>query len=172
MQRRSSIVGGLILIFVGALFLLAQMFPGLASRLDIAQQWPLIIVVVGGLFLVSAVLGTPQLAIPGSVITGIGSILYYQNFTENWASWAFVWTLIPGFVGIGLMLMGMLSSSQRHTIREGGRLLIISLVMFIVFGAFFSGLGGIGRFWPVVLIVAGLWMIVQNRRAVKSTKES
>jgi hypothetical protein len=165
MQKRGSVIGGLIMIGVGAIFLLLQMFPELASRLNMAQQWPLIIVVVGGVFLVAALLGTPPLAIPGSIITGIGGMLYYQNATGNWASWAFAWALIPGFVGIGLLLAGILAGGRdRVPMREGGRLLIISLVMFVVFGAFFNGFGGLGRFWPVLLIGAGIWMLLQRQR--------
>ena len=97
MEKRNSIVGGIILIGVGVLFLLMQLFPGFAEIFDFSRQWPLLIVLLGALFLLGAFLGSPQLAIPGSVVTGIGIILYYQNITGNWASWAFVWALIPGF---------------------------------------------------------------------------
>ena len=106
MEKRSSIVGGLILIGVGTMFLLLQLFPSLADQIDLARQWPLVIVTVGGVFLLTAVLGTPPLAIPGSIIGGIGGILYYQNLTGDWASWAYVWALIPGFVGVGIILDG------------------------------------------------------------------
>lgn len=164
MERRGAIIGGTILILVGLLFLSLQMFPELADQLDIGQQWPLFVVGVGGLFLLGALLGTPPLAVPGSIITGIGGILYYQNITGAWASWAYVWTLIPGFVGIGTVLMGLLGQSRKSNLREGGRLILISLIMFLLFGAFFGGLGSLGRFWPVILIVIGVWLVVRNRR--------
>ena len=170
MERRSSIIGGAILILVGAIFLLLQLFPNVAARIDFDQQWPLIVVAIGILFLLSAILGTPPLAIPGSVVTGIGLMLYYQNWSDNWASWAFSWTLIPGFVGVGLILMGILSRQHRKTIREGGRLILISAALFVIFGAFFNGLGGIGQFWPVVLILAGVWLLWRNRRRSSGPK--
>lgn len=163
MERRSSIVGGTILILVGLAFLLIQMFPGLANRVDMGLHWPLIVVAVGALFLLGALLGTSPLAVPGSIISGIGLMLYYQNATGNWASWAFAWTLIPGFVGIGLILMGILDRKERKSIREGSRLLAVSLVLFLIFGAFFTGLGGFGRFWPVLLILAGGWLLLKRR---------
>ncbi len=162
MEKRSSIVGGLILILVGALFLLMQLFPGLAEQIDMAQQWPFIIIVVGGVFLLTALLGTPPLAIPGSIITGIGGLLYYQNLTGNWGSWAYAWALIPGFVGIGRMLMYLLQGKARRGIREGGRLVLISAVMFVVFAAFFNGLGGLGRYWPVLLILGGAALLFKR----------
>lgn len=163
MHKRSSIVAGLIMILVGALFLLINLFPNVAARLDVARQWPLIIVALGGLFLLGALLGTPPLAMPGSIVTGIGGILYYQNLTGNWASWAYIWTLIPGFVGIGIILTNLLGARTRSQFREGGRLLVISAVLFVIFSAFFNGLGGLGQYWPVLLILAGVWLLFRNR---------
>lgn len=168
MHKRSSIVVGTILILVGVLFLLAQFFPGLTAVLDISLQWPLIIIAVGGLLLLSAFLGTPTLAIPGSIVTGIGSILYVQNLTDAWDSWAYAWALIPGFVGIGLVLAGLLGHNRRASWREGSRLIVISAALFLIFGAFFNGLGGLGRYWPVLLIGLGLWLLLPNRKRRRS----
>lgn len=164
MQKRSSIVGGLMMIVVGAFFLLLQFLPSLAAQIDFGRQWPLLIIGLGGFFLLGALFGTPPLAVPGSVVTGIGGILYYQNLSGNWASWAYMWALIPGFVGIGTILMGILEKKGRRTMREGGQLLVVSLVMFAIFAAFFNGLGTFGRYWPLLLIVAGAWLLLQNRR--------
>lgn len=164
MHKRSSIIIGTILIVVGLLFLVAQLFPSLAFNLDIGRQWPLIIVLVGVLLILSAVFGSPALAIPGSIVSGIGGILYVQSLTDTWSSWAYIWTLIPGFVGMGLILSGLLGHRRRAFWREGSRLLLTSFVLFLVFGAFFNGLGGLGRYWPIVLILLGFWMLLPRRR--------
>lgn len=161
MRKQSSIVGGLILILVGTLFLLLQAFPGLAELIALERQWPLLIVAVGAFFALAALLAAPPLMIPGAIIGGIGALLYYQNLTGNWASWAFAWTLIPGFVGLGMILMGLLRG--RGGVREGARLLLFSLVLFFIFGAFFNGLGGLGQFWPLLLIAVGLLLMWRNR---------
>ena len=164
MHKRSSIIVGTILIVGGLLFLVIQFFPGLAFNLDMDRQWPLIIVSVGVLLLLSALFGSPSLAIPGSIMSDMGEILYVQNLTDTWASWAYVWTLIPGFVGIGMILAGLLGHRRRSSWREGSRLVFISFVMFLIFGAFFNGLGGLGRYWPILLIAVGLWMLLPRRR--------
>lgn len=168
MHKRSSIIIGTILILMGILFLLVQFIPGLAASLDIRLQWPLIIVAVGGLLILSAFLGTPALAIPGSIVSGIGGILYVQNLTGAWDSWAYVWALIPGFAGIGLILAGLLGHQRRKSWREGARLIVTSAVMFLIFGAFFNGLGGLGQYWPVLLIGLGVWMLLPNRKRRRS----
>lgn len=164
MHKRSSMIVGTILILVGLLFLVIQFFPSVAFNLDIGRQWPLIVVSVGLLMILSALFGSPALAIPGSIVSGIGGILYVQNLTDAWSSWAYIWTLIPGFVGVGLILAGLLGHQRRTSWREGGRLLLISSILFLIFGAFFNGLGGLGQYWPIALIGLGLWMLLPRRR--------
>ncbi len=164
MQKRSSIIGGLLMILIGVFFLTINLFPELAVQLNMARQWPLIIVGLGVLFLISAVLGTPPLAIPGSIITGIGSILYYQNVTSNWASWAFVWPLIIGFVGVGIIVSGLLERQPRTAVSAGVRLIVISLVLFAVFAAFFNGLGQLGIIGPIAIMLLGGWLLLRGRR--------
>lgn len=161
MHRQSSIVIGLLLILGGLLFLGLQAFPGLASQIDLAGQWPLIIVGIGALFLMGALLGTPPLAVPGATVTGIGLLLSYQNTTGNWESWAFAWTLIPGFVGLGVMLMAALDPGKRGQIRDGARLVLISLILFAIVGGLF---GVFGQFWPILLILGGILLLFRGRR--------
>jgi len=167
MKNRSSIIGGFILILVGGVFLLVQIFPGIAEQFNPTLYWPLIIVAVGAFFLLAAVFGAASLAVPGAIIAGIGGLLYYQNLSGDWSSWSYAWTLIPGFVGLGLILMGVLDRENRSVIRGGIMLVIISLVLFIFFAGFLSELSIIGKLWPLLLIFGGLWILVQNRNRMK-----
>lgn len=167
MHKRKSIIGGIILIAVGVFILLAQAIPGFAAILDISLHWPFIFVAIGGLFLISAFLGSAELAIPGSIITGLGLIFYYQNISGNWASWAYVWALIPGFVGLGMMITGWLDKTKANETKEGKRLFLISCALFLVFAFFFNFSSTVGQFWPVLLIIAGLWILIKNRRSGK-----
>ena len=157
-RRRSSIAGGLVLILLGALFLAAQFLPGL--RLWIS--WPWIIIGVGVFFLVlGLVTGEPGLAVPACIIGGIGGLLYWQNITGNWDSWAYAWTLIPGFVGVGIVLSGLLGENTRESLRGGSWLILISLVLFLAFSSLFGVLGPLGNFWPVLLILLGVFLLIQ-----------
>ena len=161
-MRRSSIVAGIILILVGLFFLLLPLFPNLANVVNIAQQWPLIIVAVGGLFLLGALLGATGLAIPGSIIAGIGSLLYYQNLNNAWETWAFAWALIPGFVGIGIVIARALKGEARRGVREGSGLIIISMILFFVFGSFLGGGFSFGLVLALFLIGFGLWLVYKT----------
>jgi len=160
-MRISSIIAGLILILVGLFFLLLPWFPNLAESINIELVWPLIIVGVGGLFLLGALLGAPDLAIPGSVIAGIGLMLYYQNANDAWETWAYSWALIPGFVGVGIAIQQTLKGRPQNGIREGGRLIIISLTMFLIFGSLIGGLLNFVTVAALALIGAGLWQLMK-----------
>lgn len=158
-RRRLSLAAGLVLILLGAWFLAIQWVPGL----QVWFSWPLIIVGVGVLLLMIGLLtGVPAMAVPACIVGGIGGLLYWQNATGHWESWAYVWTLIPGFVGVGIVLSGLLGGEARQAIRGGGWLILISLVLFAVFGSFFGALGLVGPYWPVLLIVLGLLALARS----------
>ena len=154
-QRRTSVIGGLILIAVGVVLLLAQVLPGF--RIDFSWTW---IVVGVGLFLfaLGAAVGEPGMAVPATIVSGIGGILTYQNATGNWESWAYAWTLIPGFVGLGIVLMNLLGGEE-SPLKDGLTLMLISLIMLAVFGSFFGALGLAGNYWPVLLILLGVVLL-------------
>jgi len=125
-------------------------------------SWPWTIIGVGALLLLLGLLtGAPGLAVPACIVGGIGGLLYWQNTTGNWESWAYAWALIPGFVGVGIVLAGLLSGEARKGMREGSGLILISLILFAVFGSFFGALGMAGSYWPVLLILLGLLMLVR-----------
>ena len=87
-------------------------------------------------------------------------LFYWQDATGNWDSWAYAWTLIPGFVGVGVLLEGLLSGNFRRAWGGGMTLIVISAVMFLIFGSFLGGPISLGQWWPVLLILLGLWMLV------------
>ena len=158
-KRRSSLAGGLVLVLLGALFLAVQWVPGL----QLWFSWPLIIIGIGVLLLIVGLLTrVPAMTMPACIVGGIGGLLYWQNATGNWESWAYVWTLIPGFVGVGMVLSGLLGGDTRQTVRGGGWLILISLVLFAVFASFFGALGLVGSYWPVLLIGLGLLLLAQS----------
>jgi hypothetical protein len=170
-QRRTSIFLGVLLILVGALILAAQIIPGFSDLINISFSWPVIIIAVGLLLFVFGLFaGEPGMSVPAAIVTGIGCIFYWQDATGSWSSWSYIWSLIPGFVGIGLVLAGLLGDNTRQSIREGINLILISLILFAIFGSIFGGFQILGQYWPALLVLLGLWMLIQALfRARKST---
>ncbi len=159
-RRRSNIVLGVLLVLLGLVFLLVQWVPGLVAWFDMSRGWPLVIVAVAaGVFLFGVLGGAPGMAVPACVFGGIGLLMYWQNATDNWASWAYAWALIPGFAGVGTVLMGLLGVHTRRSIGGGLWLIGISLFLFAIFGSFLGGPNLLGAFWPLLLIVLGFAML-------------
>ncbi|HNT77444.1 MAG TPA: hypothetical protein PKH77_20720 [Anaerolineae bacterium] len=166
-HRRNNISAGIVLIVLGVVFLLFQIFP----YLRVTFTWPMIILLVAlGLLVIGLLTLTPEMVIPASIVGGIGSILYLQNSgILTWASWAYLWTLIPGFAGIGTLIAGLLRR-QRKMIVEGLNTLLTSAILFAIFGAIFGNMFG---FFPLngvtlALLLIGLGVILFIRALLPS----
>lgn len=106
------------------------------------------------------VTGVPSMAIPGTIVGGIGGILLWQSATGHWSSWAYMWTLIPGFVGLGIVLTGFLGGENlQSAVRSGLGLITTSLALFAIFGTFFGALIFKEPFWPLLLIGLGVVLV-------------
>jgi hypothetical protein len=161
-KQRSNLTAGILMILVGAYFLATRIFPDLMDWTVLTFDWPLIIIGVGALLLFIGLLtGTAEMAVPASILAGIGSLLYWQNATGKWESWTYVWTLIPGFVGFGVLLSGVVKG-QRDTIYDGGRTMLVSLILFAIFGSLLGAFKELGFLWPAVLILLGLVLLIQS----------
>ncbi len=160
--RRNRIILGILLILAGAWMLIQQYYPEVRIWEDFSFTWPWYVIGSGGFLLLFGLLvDAPGLAVPAVILIGIGAILHYQNETGNWASWKFLWTLIPGFVGGGILLMGLLGGNLRTLLRSAGLLLLTSMVLFAIFGTLLGGTGELSKYWPVLLILFGVWIIIQ-----------
>ena len=154
---------GIILVIVGGLFYLGRV-------IDFSHLfWPLYIIGPGVLLFLLALSGgrkSSGLAIPASIVTAIGLILFSQNITGNFESWAYAWALIPAASGLGMVIMSNLNDD--FAMQEKGYKAIKSgLSMFLVFGVFFElfifhswmNSGVIAYLLPIGLIAIGIYML-------------
>ena len=165
MQRnRSTLFLGILLILIGIWLVASRQVPALQQWLDVEFSWPVWTIGAGILiFIIGLIVGAPGMAVPASIVTGIGCILYYQNANDDFASWSYMWTLIPGFVGVGLILAGILGENSRQNLSSGLNLIIISVVLFLIFGTIFGGLAILGPYGPAILLIAlGVYILVRG----------
>lgn len=156
--RRSGVAVGIVLVLLGLWFLMVQFVPFLQGWFS----WPMIVIGVGLLLgLIGITNGEAGMAVPACIVAGIGGLLLYQNRTGNWESWAYVWTLIPGFVGVGTVILGVLVRNGEQ-VKGGVWLLVISALLYVAFASFFGALGLLGQYWPVLLIVLGFVLLIQG----------
>ena len=163
-RNRSTLILGILLILIGIWLVVSRQVPQVQQWLNVEFSWPIWTIGAGILiFIIGLIIGAPGMAIPASIITGIGCILYYQNTNDDFGSWSYMWTLIPGFVGVGLILTGLLGENSRRNISSGTNLIIISAVLFLIFGTLFGGLAILGPYGPAILLIAlGVYILVRG----------
>lgn len=162
-----GLIFGIMLIAIGALALIGQIFWTDAIR----YLWPFFIIIPGVVVVALALpdetgLGEP-FSIIGTMVTVTGLLLFYQQLTGHWTSWAYAWALVaPIGAGVGLWLYGVVHhhESKRKSAWDLVRIgLIIGLVGLIFFELILNisgwGLGFIG--WPVLFIGLGVFLLVR-----------
>jgi hypothetical protein len=129
--------------------------------------WPLFVIAPGIALLVASLFQRPPhglgFAIPGGIVTMVGLVLFYQQSTGHWESWAYAWALVgPGGAGLATLLYGLLYREQK-LIGDGLRLTVISALLFAVGFWYFETIFATGRvpidlgaWWPLALVALGI----------------
>lgn len=162
MKSQPRIAIALFLIILGLWYLLIELSPQIERFAYGRETWPLQIIGVGALLaLLGLATWSPGMMIPAAIVGGIGGLLYWQNATGNWGSWAYAWALIIIFVGIGIALTGLMEKS-RGTLVGAGWTVFVGVVQFLIFGAFLGGSVLIQKFWPVAIILLGVILLARG----------
>ncbi len=149
-RNRGTVIAGVALILFGLFFLVGQFAPRYFGS---NYWWPWSIVGVGLIFLVMTIIsGAGGLAIPGAILTGTGLMLYWQNLTGHWYTWAYTWALIIGLVGLGMILGALTDLRMRRALPAGLILTITGLAAFALYGWLYAQ--GLWR-WPYIIIGVG-----------------
>ncbi len=161
-QSRTQLVLGILLIAVGAWLLAQGSVPSLVEFSERLFRWPYTLMWIGGLILFLGLLGgQPGAAVPATIVAGIGVIFYVNDrYAGGQAAWSYMWTLIPGLIGLGSILAGLLGETPRQNFRHGLNLIVISAIAFLIFASIFGGLSLLGNYGPAILMIAvGLWLL-------------
>ncbi len=169
-ERERNRQVGMGLVGLGAFFLLTQIFS--------ISLWPFFVILPGVPFLYGALNDksgkNAGLIFPGLIIAGTGLILLYQSWTGHWESWAYIWTLYPVFVGLGLQFEGERSNNRgnietgKGMVRYG--LMALAGLAFLFEFLIFGGLSGV--LWPLVLMGGGYYLLRQNRTESEPVKNT
>jgi hypothetical protein len=168
-RNRTQLALGVILILVAGWLIATRIRPDLINLLHLTFDWPVWIMLSGAAILfIGLLVGAPGMAVPACIVAGIGGILYFQHnvVADDYRSWGYLWTLIPGFVGIGSILAGLLGEDLKHSVRQGLNALLVSLILFVIFASLLGGwtiLGPYSTYAPIALLfLFGLWFIVRG----------
>jgi hypothetical protein len=163
----STIAMGLVLVLVGAV-----LFAGQVAGIGIEDVgWPFFVIAAGvAVLLIGLIVANERgMVIGGTIATTVGLVLFYQDQTGRWESWAYAWALVgPAASGLGLALWGLRSGSGSD-VRNGTWGLLGGLAIFAVGFLFFEGVIGIGGArlalpaWLLPVAVIGIGMLVLLR---------
>ncbi len=159
-----SIVAGSILIVIGAVFLVVNVL-----HIDFGKIWPIIFFIIAAGFYLPVLLmprdrkNLAGLLIPGTILAGLGVIFFYNTLSDDWGSWAYIWTLIPASVGLGLLLAARVGDWGGDTRQVGFWMFIISTAVCLILAAFFGG-GNAGLIGAIFLIGLGLYLLIRSIR--------
>jgi hypothetical protein len=168
--------------FIGAAMLIAGVvffFLAISGINFLAVLWPLFVIVPGLAFFIPCLKGGDMSAfsIPGGLIAGTGVILFYQNLTGHWESWAYIWTLYGVILGMCFQYMGRSMKNAKnaaerqdaHELYEvGGYFITFSLVAFLGLASLFELAIFENRsifaivLLPAILIFGVLWLLSQS----------
>jgi len=170
-HERNTRALGLLLLAVGAWILVARFI-----HIDLGSWlWPFWVIVPGGLIMALGFRDIHRsnegLVTFGSIVAVTGIILFVQNISGQWQSWAYAWALVfPGSIGLGQYLWGK-RRGDAAAVRSAEKTIQVAVVLFAAFGIFFEVVLGIGGFRlgaterivvPVLLIAAGVALYVTS----------
>jgi peptidoglycan/LPS O-acetylase OafA/YrhL len=160
----AALIGGVLLITLGLLFLAGQVL----RDLNWGLIWSFPTIGFGALFFVAMFASGKQaagLAIPGSIIGGIGTVLLFQNITHHWETMSYIWTLIILFVGTGIYIMGWYSGDENQK-DSGMRVMKVGFILLIIIGVFFEMIFSPFRnfIFPILLILLGIYLVAARSK--------
>ncbi len=165
-MNRGAIYVGLLLILAGLFFLLVNLAcpaPGYGwSRL-----WPGILGLAAVGFYLPLLVWWEQrralggLVVPGTILLVNALLFLYNTLTSDWNAWAYLWTLEPVALALGLLLLWAIGPHHRSLLVAAATIGGIGLFLFAMFGLLFGS--GLARLLaPIVLIALGLVFLIRS----------
>ena len=166
-QHYKPIIPGLLLITAGLFIFFYQWQRWSLSWLS----WPFYLILPGIFVIIFSLFNEGDtgegFSVFGFILTTIGGILYFQNLTNLWETWAYMWALIPLSVGLGQILHALVFPNPNKS-RGGFQTFRTGLILFIIFATgfevlifrrnnFFRSFG-----FAILIILAGLLIIFKN----------
>lgn len=158
--QRHNLIWGILLILIGILFLV-----GNTSRMGMELLWPVFPLAVGIAFWIGYFNDRKNygLLMPGSILIVVSVLFMYCNLTHWWRM-EYLWPIFILAPATGFVAMYFGGSRDSGLLIPAG---ILGAVGFIFL--FLSS--GLGDYWPVFLIVAGLLLILLQGLPKKKAEE-
>jgi hypothetical protein len=150
--KRGNLIWGIFLILIGLVLLIGNL-----SQVGMEILWPVFPLTVGLSFWIGYVHDRKNhgLLMPGSILVVVSLLFFYCNLF----GWWHMETLWPIFImapAVGFIAMYFGGKKERGLLIPAGILFSLGIIFLFVSS-------GLGDYWPVFLIIAGLLLIVSQR---------
>lgn len=164
-MRSKNYVWGILLIVIGLLGILNRVFH--INLFSMGFWWPLFILIPGICFEVGYFTSrrNPGLLVPGGILTTIGLLFFFQNFTF-WRLSSYTWPIYLLAVAIGLFQLYWFGGRQKALLIPVGVLTILATLFFfsMVVGNVFSMIRR-SIIIPILILVAGLYIVFKKDKS-------
>jgi hypothetical protein len=162
-MKNQRIFPGVILIGFGAYFLLEQL------EMTVFQQfltWPTLLIIVGIAFLGQAYSAKDYEAIlPGVIMTGFGLQFHLVNYFAFWPHNTIGMLIL--IISLGLFLRFL---KVNNGLLQAFLFLVIAVLLLFYdkiagyFGLLQNGISIVWKFWPILLIVGGIYFLLKKKK--------
>jgi hypothetical protein len=154
---------GLLFIILGAVLLAANL-----GAFSLLRFWPLLIVGLGVSFFLMwfGERGNYGLLMPAAVMTVVGLLFLYCEI-DGWQHMEDLWPVFMLAPGLGFILMYLFGTQDKGLLVPGGMMLFMGIL-------FLSVNRLTGRWWPLLLIVVGIVLLLirpQDKELFDATPE-
>jgi hypothetical protein len=157
-QRRDRMTGGIVMIAIGVVLLIGQLF----------QTWLMLPALAIGFLAAGIVRREAGWLIPGGILSGISLGIWlldgpFAAIDGERQGGVFMLAFAGGWVLITLLSVLFTRERQWWALIPATIMALIGMAV-LGGGVWMTTLSFVGRFWPIALIVAGLAMLVGWRR--------
>jgi len=168
--KKQSIIPGIVLIGVGVILLL----PKISSINAWDHVFPVFLIAMALTCIIETARNNSRNALVwGVMLFLVGAFLALRNFDViPYLYFDEYWPLFLAAAGLGIILKNILYKDQARSSAVTGIILVAAGLFFLLFTLpydFEWFTGAIENFWPVVLLIIGLFFIVSGLRAAKNS---
>ncbi len=149
--KRGNLIWGIFLILIGCVFLIGNL-----SQVGMEILWPVFPFAVGLAFWIGYIYDRKNIGLlmPGSILVVI-SLLFFCCAIFDWWRMETLWPVFIMAPAVGFVAMYFGGKKEQGLLIPAGILFSIGIIFLFVSS-------GLGDYWPVLLIIAGVLLIVSH----------
>ena len=158
-------LAGIALVVLGVVLLLSNL--GLGVRFNMSSVWPLLVAMVGVMFLRDALQsgGDRSHVFVGVIILGIGALFFFRGIGLITVGMNRLWPAFPIIVGLAFFAQAA-ALHEPHFSGTGAILCAIGAVFLVINLRLVDTkiFGELLKYWPVLIIAAGVLKLLDSYR--------